>query len=189
MDFLNQLQTHKETENFIDEIVYNAILLAVQASWTNEETVKKEITKLKCWIIWDPLEELEKEYIEKLWAALEHKEEIYENKKEMAKFFWIEKVKLFRIDADEKAISYAENLFRLYKSEMVLRLEQNPNLTKILYVRQCESLVTPYLFQPPLLEGCLESNWKRDIYNKAFSDWNPNSYCTLFYQKIKMLLN
>ncbi len=72
-----------------------------------------------------------------------------------------------------------------YRKDWDVKREANPYLSEKTYQNQCMSLVTVFLFQPPML-GC-DSSDKRRIFHEAFADWKPNTYVLLFCKKLKEL--
>lgn len=103
---------------------------------------------------------------------------------------WKEKVDTFKKETDEKFKQKALDLAQNYFNEFPQKSASNPYLTNSKYMQQCESMVTPFLFQPPHL-ACDSSkpgvNKKREYFHLAFSDWKPNNYCSIFYKQLRKL--
>lgn len=89
----------------------------------------------------------------------------------------------FRDDSHYAALDKVKDLAYQYFNEYPGKKMLNPFLTKDDYLKQCDWLVTPYLFQSPY--KVTKSDIERHIWYDLFKDWNANDYCLLFYKKIR----
>lgn len=112
------------------------------------------------------------------------------NLTELDKILWIKQNPLliselikFRYEAHYSALDNATNLAYQYFNEFPQKKSLNPFLTKDDYLKQCDWLVTPYLFQSPY--KVTKSDLERHIFYDLFRDWKPNDYCLYFYKKIR----
>lgn len=96
-------------------------------------------------------------------------------------------INYFRLLGNIEALNKIEILIQRYVNEYPKKSELNYFLTPEKYNLQCQSFVTPFLFQPPLFP--CKNYEERIVYNDAFKNWSPNEYCSLFYKGLKTSLN
>ena len=93
-------------------------------------------------------------------------------------------------DAKHKAIQLAQGYATHYISQSLslelnlAEIYQDPIKRKKSYIQQCESLVTPFLFQSPLMPEYFD---RKEFYS-IFNDWNANDYVILFCQTLRKLM-
>jgi hypothetical protein len=97
-----------------------------------------------------------------------------------------EQADIFRYFAHLDACDKVNTLVQRFTNDANSKLNANNLLTIEKYNNQCQSLVTPFLFQSPLFP-CKDFS-ERQYLNSLFSNWNPNEYCIDFYRKLKISL-
>ncbi len=106
----------------------------------------------------------------------------YEEKiKEMECIDFLPRLKAFKIKTEEDCTTKALDLAKKYHREYKLSW----NKSEIQYIRECESLVTPFLFTTTMF-AC-ETQHKRDMYAEEFKGWNPNKYVLIFCKELRKL--
>jgi len=89
---------------------------------------------------------------------------------------------LFRILCHLEAEIKIQTLVQTYINEFPKKLAANPTLTIQNYSNQCKSLVTPFLFQPPIFP--CQGMAQRQLRDEIFKDWNPLYYVLEFCKQL-----
>ena len=97
--------------------------------------------------------------------------------------------------AENKSIELAINYSKYYQQSQIsvsenyiLNLDSiatDPKKRKKLYIQQCESMVTPFLFQSP----ALVPDFNREEFFEAFKYWDANRFVILFCTELRKLMN
>src|SRR5580704_5445614 len=94
------------------------------------------------------------------------------------------------LEAKNKAINLAQSYATYYISSQInldsnlIAIFNDPIKRKKAYIKQCESLVWPVLFQSPLAPAFFD---RKEFY-KAFENWDANSYVLIFCNELKRLM-
>lgn len=106
-----------------------------------------------------------------------YKERIYEIQKKEFKI----KIKEFRLSegirCNDLALKYAQDYTKSY----------NTNTNKWDYIKQCNDMITPFLFQPGIYP-CNDAE-ERELFYTEFHGFNPESFVSVFRDKLKYLMS